>query len=86
MESPMTTECEALRQEVELLAAENRRLINELNELRKTPAYLEKAVRAVWEKGFGHREALSWKESKEHAWPHYADEVSRIFVEALRDA
>lgn len=76
MESPMTTECEALRQEVEMLAAENRRLINELNELRKVPAYPEKAVRAVWEHG----------QTTPGFYDHLREEVSRIFVEALRDA
>jgi len=82
MESPITTECEALRQEVELLAAENQRLVYELNELRKASTYPEKAVRAVWEEGvrFGRVGGMLW------SYKDYVEEVSRIFVEALRDA
>jgi len=83
MESPITTECEALRQEVELLAAENQRLVYELNELRKVPVYPEKAVRAVWE--HGHTTPRPRYLIKAN-WEDHADAVGLIFVEALRDA
>lgn len=84
MESPMTTECEALQQEVEMLAAENQRLTNELNELRRVPAYPENAVRAVWEHGY--ETGFDNLMSTPAAYNLHAEEVSRIFVEALRDA
>jgi len=78
MESPITTECEALRQEIELLAAENRRLLNAL----KVPAYPEKEVRAVWR----HGRQIGISDELPVTWGSNAEEVSRIFVEALRDA
>jgi hypothetical protein len=79
MESPITTECEALRAEVALLADENRRMLNEILELRKTPAYPEAAVRAVWEHGY--KFATGWVDDWQ--WGHNQSEVARIFTEAL---
>ena len=38
MESPIMTECDALREEVALLTAENTRLLNELNALKQRVA------------------------------------------------
>lgn len=75
MDSPMTNECDALREENEMLAAENRRLHNEINELRRVPNYPEAAVRAVWEHGRD-AEQLNWRVNSE--------DVARIFTEALQ--
>jgi len=83
MESPITNECDALREEVAMLEAENRRLRAELIELRKVPAVPEAAIRAVWEHG-----CRAAEEDGEH-FSHYqdhAEEVGRVFVEALCDA
>jgi hypothetical protein len=77
----MTTECEALRAEVALLADENRRLLNEVLELRKVPAYPEAAVRAVWE----HGAAAAGFEHPECLYVVNDEEVARIFTEALRN-
>jgi hypothetical protein len=76
----MTTECEALRAEVVLLADENRRLLNEILELRKIPAYPEAAVRAVWE----HGAATAGFEHPEYLYVVNDEEVSRIFTKALK--
>jgi regulator of replication initiation timing len=74
----MTTECEALRAEVALLADENRRLLNEILELRKTPVYPEAAVRAVWEDGH-------WRTPALVGWDERYEKIARIFTEALKN-
>lgn len=83
MDAPITTECDALREEVALLAAENRRLMNEINELRRVPAYPEAAVRAVWRNGVAVGAAAA---GLPVLWLPHSDHVARVFVEALRDA
>jgi hypothetical protein len=80
MDAPITTECEALRAEVVLLADENRRMLNEILELRKTPAYPEAAIIAVWEHGLN----VGFSEGDFSClWADNAAEVARIFTEAL---
>lgn len=82
MDSPITTECEALRAEVALLADENRRMLNEILELRKIPAYPEEAVMAVWE--HGNRMGRQPYDCL-YAYPIYAEEVASVFTEALKN-
>lgn len=79
MDSPITTECDALREENEMLAAEIRRLNSEVMSLRKVLAYPEAAVRAVWEHGLivGYAGHMRPYES-------YAERVTSIFTEALQ--
>jgi len=71
----MTTECDALREEI-------RRLREQLLEARRTPAIPEETIRAVWR--HGHQEGFNDPRSSRFAWEQCADEVGRIFAEALK--
>jgi len=88
MEPPITNECDALREEVAMLEAENRRLRAELLEARKVPAVPEAAIRAVWEAGcrFESETGVDIAYFTDDPWPQNAEKVGRVFVEAMRDA
>jgi hypothetical protein len=81
----MTTECDAIRAEVVLLADENRRLLNEILELRKAPAYPEAAVRAAWTAGVKTGYASAEFPGPTRRYEHHAEEIAQIFTEALKD-
>lgn len=84
----MTNECDVLREEIAMLSAENRRLLNENQELRKAPVYPEAAVRAVWWHGVrnGWDTARRYKFVTDDDYDYNAEEVAHVFTEALRDA
>lgn len=77
MESPITTECDALREEVALLTAENTRLLNELNALRQ--GYPEAAIIAVWEHGLD----VGSNPQSDVLWMDHAEEVKRVFADII---
>jgi len=77
MESPIMTECDALREEVALLTAKNTRLLNELNALRQ--GYPEVAIIAVWEHGLN----VGSNPQSDVLWIDHAEEVKRVFAAAL---
>lgn len=77
----MTNECDALREEIAILSAENRHLLNTINTLRNTPRYPEAAIQAVWEHGNEAAHVLGAIH-----YDHHAEEVTRIFIEALQGA
>lgn len=79
MESPIMTECDALREEVALLTAENTRLLNELSALKRRPEYPEAAITAVWEHGLD----VGSNPQSDVLWMDHAEEVKRVFAAAL---
>lgn len=79
MESPIMTECDALREEVALLTAENTRLLNELNALKRRSEYPEAAIIAVWEHGLD----VGSNPQSDMLWMDHAEEVKRVFAAAL---
>lgn len=79
MDSPITTEREALIAECERLAAENRRLEQHVLALGRAPAYPEEAVRAVW----WHGATLEGRDPLVY-WMHNSEEIGRIFIAKLQ--
>jgi DNA (cytosine-5)-methyltransferase 1 len=77
--TPTPEDYQSLCEEVDLLAAENRRLLNKINALSQYP---EAAVRDVWLKGF--RTPKTGHDDQAITWDSQAEEARRIYIRALR--